>query len=342
MRKFLLFSGLCSLCLLQAETIGVRDILTKQGYKPISKSETITEYSFHVTNISTVVVTKTAKMCKELGGDNLYALLPNQKKVAYFDDKGQVTSEGECGFFKFMSGSCEFDAAKKYDWECKKGDETLFKIKRELVDYYVDSLKIKHYSFSYTVEHAPEKIIAADVVPVGSVSTDKKQGELVTQFIDTDGRKAFSVEKVTYADPSDIKTDIAKKTVKFKSTFTKNAGNTVYVGTYNGQNGSCELASVVSKVEGFKNSRTYNYKICQNKVISLGETSPAAINNKNLDAAIKSTAKICQQSGSAMGEVDDLTISCKALRDKDACSVEVSVLNNANQLVDKKIINGCN
>lgn len=341
MRKFLLISSLCGLTLLQAETIGVRDILIKQGYKPISKSETVTEYSFKVDNVSTVIVKDTAEMCKELGGDNLYALIPNQKNVAYFDDNGKVTSEGECGFFKFMSGSCEFDAAKKYDWECKKGDKTLFKVKRKS-NYYVDSLRIKHYSFLYTVEHGAEKLTAIDTASVDSVSTGEKQGELVTQFLDTNGLKALHVERVTYADPADIKTDIAKKTVKFKSTFTKNVGNTAYIGTYNGQNGSCELVSVISKVEGFKDSRTYNYKICQNKVISLGETSPTTVNSKNLDAAIKSTAKFCQQSGSAMGEVDDLTISCKALRDKDTCSVEVSVLNNTNQLIDKKIINACN
>ncbi len=334
--KYLLFSAILASSLFA--DMGVRDMLISHKWKPITIDENTT--NIKATYISTHIVKGAVKWCKEVGGSNLYAL-KDGKEIAYFKENGEESDEAAFSFtnmFKAVGGNFVFDGASSYPWSCRNTEKEIFKLDRKVADTS-DGIGGKNYIFYMTFKHTPEA--PTKFLPEQKKSTERK-GELVTKSIDEQDYKTYTVQEVVYADKNDPKTAIAQKTADFKAPFMKQIGQIQYVGTYNGIDSSkCDLIAVLEKIDNQKTVTTHNYRICQNKVITLGTTFPTNTSYPALENAIKSTAKICQQSGSAMSEVDNLTLSCKAIRDKDNCAVEISVLNQSKQLVDKRVLSGC-
>jgi hypothetical protein len=293
----------------------VRDVLVGNKLEPVTINEATTKVVVPDSIISNPFNTKQfVSMCKTLGGDNLYAVLQDGTEAPWFNKDGSYSEYAEVfrSFFPSLDKENVFKSEKPYPWVCKKENNQLFTVTRKTTPYRNN--QGAWFNVLYTFVHNPEK--PTSFAPKGIMDSNND---------------------------SALKQSIAKRTAQIKSDFVQIKGNIQYVGTYNGVNNvGCDLVSVLEKTTAVQSVETYNYKVCKNKVSSLGKSGPALKFPQGLENTMIATAKACQQSGIANSGYDNYILTCKALIDKDKCSVEVSILNEQDQLVDKRIMNGCN
>lgn len=266
--------------------------------------------------------------CQAIGGDNLYAYDKSGKELArWFDadgNKTQIVKDFEsqwmrlAALFVSKDGAVNFGVfdfrAKDTIWTCKQKDKELFSVYDWTSSQYYKGRE-PYWTINYKVEHGPEKS-----TPYKEVKSHASMNEI-----------------------GKVKRNIVNRVVSIKSNYTHISGNLEYLGTYNGKNfDGCDLVSIIERKPDGSAGDVDNYKSCNGKVEWTGKTMPAPKLTKQVEAIIARTAKTCQQTGAANSGVDNYFIDCRALRDKDRCTVEVSILNEQNQLVDKRIMNGCN
>ncbi|MBI5389739.1 hypothetical protein HZB01_05170 [Candidatus Woesearchaeota archaeon] len=117
-----------------------------------------------------------------------------------------------------------------------------------------------------------------------------------------------------------------------------------YTGRYNGVSGDgCDLVSVTKVWDPALKEKgrvdVNNYKVCQGKVASMGETGVEST-PENVKRYIPEVAKACQKKGTAKFDFGEYVIACTALRDQSMCNVEVNILKEG-KLIQSKVVNGC-
>ncbi|MEY4505160.1 MAG: hypothetical protein RL154_1457, partial [Pseudomonadota bacterium] len=154
----------------------------------------------------------TARVCKEIGGDNLYL---NDKP--FINPDGSTASGISNLALSLFGQATVFDPKDNTTWVCKTGNKEIFTSTRTWQNTR-DSLNITHSFVTITFNHAPEESFSSDI-PNG------KQ----------------DIKNLPIANANDAKTKIAFKVAKYKTSFFEKNGNITYIGSYGGlDTNSCE------------------------------------------------------------------------------------------------------
>lgn len=161
------------------------------------------------------------------------------------------------------------------------------------------------------------------------------------------GRETFQVSPVKepHSRSEGIAQNLALAAASAKAPVTQTIGVQQYTGLYNGTDADgCALVSVVKRWDitmpaDRGRTETYNFKVCNGKVVSLGETMPQSLPDE-IVSALSGMSKTCQMYGRTQISLEGYQIHCRPLRDESKCKVEITVLRNG-RLVEKRIYDGC-
>lgn len=138
---------------------------------------------------------------------------------------------------------------------------------------------------------------------------------------------------------------IVRQIASSKIPFGKQIGANVISGYYNGTDAQgCDLVSLQKTVAnmpvGKGRQDTFNYKVCNNQVIALGETGlPGVPRAKELDPIIAQVKSQCKAYGAYGSEYQGTIVSCRSL-DQNHCNLEINIMQNG-MLIDKRVENTC-
>jgi hypothetical protein len=138
---------------------------------------------------------------------------------------------------------------------------------------------------------------------------------------------------------------IVRQVAASKVPFGKQVGANVLSGFYNGTDAQgCDLVSLQKTVANIPANKarkdTFNYKVCNNRVIVLGETGlPGVPRAKELDPIIAQVKTQCKAYGAYGSEYQGTIVSCRTL-DVNHCNLEINIMKNG-MLIDKRVHNTC-
>lgn len=138
---------------------------------------------------------------------------------------------------------------------------------------------------------------------------------------------------------------IVRQVAASKVPFGKQVGANVLSGFYNGTDAQgCDLVSLQKTVANIPVNKgrkdTFNYKVCNNQVIALGETGlPGVPRAKELDPIIAQVKTQCKAYGAYGSEYQGTIVSCRTL-DVNHCNLEINIMQNG-KLIDKRVHNTC-
>lgn len=124
-------------------------------------------------------------------------------------------------------------------------------------------------------------------------------------------------------------------------------GSMNYRTTYNGSDAeNCSLVSLISKVEGIRDSeKILNYRVCNNTILPVGETGGIGYFGHTevpAEARKKATelAQTCRLYGSSSTVINGIKISCRVPNPQLPCAVEITYTEQ-DRLLKQEVINMC-
>jgi hypothetical protein len=259
-------------------------------------------------------------------------------EVQYFCEanNGTFTKDGQT-FRKFLKDFYHRGAAPTdYSTSVFEGTYTCVDAKEPF------SLDLKQYKSSGELSfNLSNAIIKKGGAPISQMQPQQTPQTMMSQVMGAMGLNSGQSNN-SYSSPDE---KLIRKAAMMKVPYGEQQGSNIVTALYNGNDSQgCSMVSLQKTVANMPVNvapkNTYNYKVCGNQIISLGETGmPSVPRNKELNPIIAQVKNQCKAYGVYGSEYQGTVVSCRAL-DQNHCNLEITIMQNG-MMVDKRVENSC-